>query len=173
MGFLTTHVSSRVPVELRSGPAARGRTPVSVAALSVTASAAAPRHTIRSMDVAQRKRAEIVSFPGEDAPGTGKRVLPPLVDNEVSSIRSAEKHRGLSTEEYYARFPSMARASCPLAVSDTEDKRPLEPPCGPGSGNRTFPEIVFRDAMDDELLHEPTDPNLRVKTVRMRHGDLA
>lgn len=179
MGVLTTCTAARLPANLRTGVASRGRSPVSV---TVTASAASGR-VVRATRVASQQRDHLTAYPGEDAPGTGRRVLPPLVEVETASVSShgegmlvasapSSSHRGLSSEECYNRFPAMARASCPLRVEpgphggvhlardDTE---------GPGSGNRRRPSHPdVEESSTEPLPFFPESPNERRKLVQMR-----
>mmetsp|Transcript_926 Transcript_926/g.2143 ORF Transcript_926/g.2143 Transcript_926/m.2143 type:complete len:183 (-) Transcript_926:453-1001(-) len=180
MGVLTTTFApTRVPVHLRTGTAGRGRSPV-----SVSVSAASGRN-VRAAHVASQQRTTLTSYPGEDAPGTGRRVLPPLVDladvpsssgNSPSLLdlasAPASSHRGLSSEECYRRFPGMARASCPLWVEPGPHggvHLKLDDTEGPGSGKRVRPGHAHREAgATAGLPFFPDTPQERRKLVEMR-----
>mmetsp|Transcript_13975 Transcript_13975/g.39549 ORF Transcript_13975/g.39549 Transcript_13975/m.39549 type:complete len:166 (+) Transcript_13975:316-813(+) len=165
MGILTTFQNPTVPVGLRTGVAARGRSPVAVLAM---------RTQVNAVDVALVHRSALTSYPGEDAPRTGKRVVPPLAESasDVSMVTSGStSHRGLSSEEYYARFPTMARASCPLAFSPLPIFSEVEPPRGPGTGRRVRPTRVEEDKYP-HLAHQPSDPAHRLKMVQQRRSQM-
>ena len=64
-----------------------------------------------------------VLFPGEDAPGTGRRLFPSTEEFEEAPseviTNETDKHRLRTTQEYYAVFPSLVHTSCPLEITDT------------------------------------------------------
>lgn len=63
----------------------------------------------------------IVHYPGEDAPGTGRRHVPLKEEHqrETRGVKSIDKHHLVTTEDYYAAFPSLVHTSCPLEITDT------------------------------------------------------
>jgi|EP00193_Tetraselmis_chui_P004500 hypothetical protein len=169
---LSTYVPARLPTQLRTGPSGRGRSPVSL----VVASTGARPQVVRAVEVASTGRDELIAFPGEDAPRTGRRQLPPLVETSTSKpvvlTSRATGHRGLSTEEYYRRFPAMARASCPLDTATTAFVPHLQmDDCeGPGTGNRVRPSHAEED--NRALPNFPVSAAERRKLVQMRRSHL-
>jgi len=106
----------------------------------------------------------IVTFPGEDAPGTGLRHLP---DPQEAQLTGKERHAMRTTHECYEAFPFELHASCPLGVDDSQptgvSARQL-PDAGPTSGPRHRPQPV-------DGGHFLTDPSLP-KTVSSRLREL-
>eukprot|EP00803_Ostreobium_quekettii_P007660 evm.model.scf_2433.1 EVM.evm.TU.scf_2433.1 scf_2433:2414-3458(+) len=110
-----------------------------------------------------------VTFPGEDAPGTGLRHLP---EPEDAVLAATESHAMRTTNECYEMFPHWLRASCPLEVEDTEPTGLSAlslPDAGPNSGPRHRPGPAESD-------HPPLDPSLpktvsaRLRDLKIRHG---
>ena len=62
----------------------------------------------------------VVQFPGEDAPGTGRRHFPTSEEREVvtGAAPNIDKHHLVTTQDYYAAFPSLVHTSCPLEITD-------------------------------------------------------
>lgn len=110
--------------------------------------------------------ANIISFPGEDAPGTGLRHLPNQQD-AILNGHTKEKHAMRTTHECYELFPVWAHASCPLDVYDPEPtgmSAQRLPDAGPKSGLRRRPSLV-------ESERPPLDPVVP-KTVAARLREL-
>jgi len=110
-----------------------------------------------------------VTFPGEDAPGTGLRHLP---DPEDAHLTATESHAMRTTNECYEMFPQWLRASCPLEVEDAEPTGVSAlnlPDAGPNSGPRRRPEPVEGDhpSLDPS---QPKTVSARLRDLEVRHG---
>lgn len=77
-----------------------------------------PRGGLLPRQPRQRRPAR---FPGEDAPGTGRRVFPSKQETKKESTvyTEVDRHHLVATADYYAAFPSLVHTSCPLTITDT------------------------------------------------------
>lgn len=133
MGFLTTVAGS--PAAFcgctSASSSGRGRTTFRVHA--------AYRPSVAAIETASRQAAALTNFPGEDAPRTGNRIVPPLIDKpERGGYEPLAGHRGFSAEEVATSFLVATRSSCPLVRGSHQ--MPLEPAAGPGTGKRSRPK---------------------------------
>lgn len=61
----------------------------------------------------------LVAFPGEDAPGIGRRHFPRREEIEGDKKpKKIDQHHLFSAEQLYHEFPSFVHTSCPLNVTD-------------------------------------------------------
>ena len=162
MGFLASFRAPSMSIHLQCGATAQRRSSLAVNAMQTA--------HVKAVDVALQQRYDLTSYPGEDAPRTGKRVVPPLSESNPAVSLDQASHRGLSAEECYATFPTMARASCPLIYTAVSTDSELEPPRGPGTGRRIRPNRVDTASMS-YLPHQPSDPTRRLQVVRQRRSE--
>lgn len=110
----------------------------------------------------------IVSFPGEDAPGTGLRHVPK--PDEPAALPT-EQHAMRTTHECYERFPEWLHASCPLEVEDSEPTglSALQlPDAGPTSGHRRRPQPA-EDGCPPLDPSKPKSVDARLRELEIRH----
>jgi len=110
-------------------------------------------------------------FPGEDAPGTGRRHVPFNEElKEKQTSKNVDGHHLVTTQDYYAAFPSLVHTSCPLEITDTVPSGSTiqhEPDAGPTSGKRKPPEVFSTEPVAlDPVQEETVEERLRELKLR-------
>ncbi|KAK9908676.1 hypothetical protein WJX75_001313 [Coccomyxa subellipsoidea] len=115
-------------------------------------------------------------FPGEDAPGTGRRHFPEEVpEPKVSVAERPESFEMRSTQDMYKEFPGLIRSSYPLYIRTAGPQEPLgevelrAEDAGPATRNRRRPEPVD-PSPPIARLHHAEDPEALKREVASRKG---
>ncbi|CAL8461851.1 g1382 [Coccomyxa elongata] len=116
-------------------------------------------------------------FPGEDAPGTGRRHFPEEVpESKVSVAERPESFEMRSTQDMYKEFPGLIRSSYPLYVRNAGPQEPLgeverrAEDAGPATRNRRRPEPVDPSPPTERLPLHAEDPEALKREVASRKG---